>query len=271
MDTETNLPEAEVEETVDTLETEASDTPDLEESEASEPETVEIEINGKTYSVPAELKDSFLMQSDYTRKTQELAAERKALGEAKERVQQAGEAEVTARARVMAYEAAIGEYQGVDWDALEMQDPVAAQRHFRKFMQLNQELDGAKAEYQSAVQQRTLETQQEAATRIEQGLAELQRDIPDWGPAKAEELMAFGEKQFGFSRDYMESITDPKLVKLMHFAHLAQKSALKPAVKNEAIKPASKVKGGGQPVVGLDDRLSTDEWMKRRNEQLRRK
>jgi len=271
MDTETNLPEAEVEEAADTLELEATDNPELEESEASEPETVEIEINGKTYSVPADLKDSFLMQSDYTRKTQELAAERKALSEAKERVQQAGEAEVTAKARVLAYEAAISEYQGVDWDALEMQDPAAAQRHFRKFMQLNQEFEGAKAEYQSAVQQRTLETQQEAATRIEQGLAELQRDIPDWGPAKAEELMAFGEKQFGFSRDYMESITDPKLVKLMNYAFVAQSTAKKPVANTESIKPASKVKGGGQPIAGLDDRLSPEEWMRRREAQLRKK
>jgi len=269
MDTETNLEAPEVEETEvieETLEAE-----DNSEEETLEPETVEIELDGKKYTVPADLKDSFLMQSDYTRKTQEIAAERKALSEAKERVQQASEAEVTARAKVYAYEAAIQEYQGVDWDALEMQDPVSAQRHFRKFMQLNQELEGAKGEYQSAVQQRTLETQQEAATRIEQGLAELQRDIPGWGPEKAEQLMSFGEKQFGFSRDYMESITDPKLVKLMNYAFVAQSTAKKPVANTESIKPASKVKGGGQPISGLDDRLSPEEWMRRREAQLRKK
>ena len=111
MDTETNLEAPEVEETEvieETLEAE-----DNSEEETLEPETVEIELDGKKYTVPADLKDSFLMQSDYTRKTQEIAAERKALSEAKERVQQASEAEVTARAKVYAYEAAIQEYQGV--------------------------------------------------------------------------------------------------------------------------------------------------------------
>lgn len=269
MDTETNLPEAEVEEleVTETLETDAEDTS---EEETLEPETVEIELDGKKYTVPLDLKDSFLRQSDYTRKTQELAATRKELDDAKERVQQSGEAEVHAKAKVFAFQQAIQVYQDVDWDALEVQDPVNAQRHFRKYMQLTQELEGAESEYQSAVQQRTFETQQEAATRIEQGLAELQRDIPGWGPDKAQELMAFGEKQFGFTREYMESITDPRLVKLMNYALVAQRTAKKPVATTEGIKPASKVKGGGQPVSGLDDRLSADEWMKRRNAQLRR-
>lgn len=271
MDTETNLPEAEVEEVTDTTEVETEDSPELEETEAVEPETVEIELDGKKYTVPLDLKDSFLMQSDYTRKTQELAAERKELVEAKERVQQAGEAEVTARAKVLAYEGALQGYQDVDWDALEMQDPVNAQRHFRKYMQITQELEGARNEYQSAVHQRTFETQQEAATRIEQGLAELQRDIPGWGPEKAEELMAFGAKQFGFDRQFMESIVDPKLVKLMNYALVAQRTAKKPVATTDNIKPASKVKGGGQPIAGLDDRLSAEEWARRRDAQLRSK
>lgn len=270
MDDLTNLPEAEVEEVTEAPEIETEDSLLDEESEAVEPETVDIELDGKTYKVPLDLKDSFLMQADYTRKTQEVAAERKALGEARERVQQAGEAEVNARARVVAYEAAIQQYQGVDWDSIEHQDPVSAQRHFRQMMQMQQELQGATNEYQSAVQQRTLETQQQAATQIEQGLAELQRDIPDWGPEKAQALMAFGEKQFGFSREYMEGVTDPKLIKVMNYAHLAMKATTKPAANTDAIKPAAKVRGGGQPVAGLDDRLGPDEWMKRRNAQLRK-
>src|SRR5438105_8523 len=43
----------------------------------AEPDVAEIEINGKKYTVPAELKDGYLMQADYTRKTQEVADIRK--------------------------------------------------------------------------------------------------------------------------------------------------------------------------------------------------
>src|SRR5947199_238059 len=43
------------------------------------PEEAEVEYGGKTYTLPAELKDALLRQADYTRKTQEVAQGRKAL------------------------------------------------------------------------------------------------------------------------------------------------------------------------------------------------
>ena len=271
MDTETNPgveDAAEVEELLTEEATEAEET-DNPEGETEEPETVDVERDGKTYRVPAELKDDFLRQGDYTRKTQELAAERKELEAVRERVQQSGEAEVSAKATIIAIEAAMQQYQGVDWDALEVNDPVAAQRHFRQFMQLQNALGEAQTQHKTAIEQRTFETQQEAAKRIEQGLAELERDIPGWGPERAEKLMAFGEKQFGFSREYMENITDPRLVKVMNYAFQGMKPSTKPAAPN--IQPAAKVKGGAVPRVGLDDNLSAEEWTRRRNAQLQRK
>jgi hypothetical protein len=269
MDDQTNQEAPEVEE-VEFEEQEAEVTEEDGEAEAEAPETVEIEINGKTYTVPVDLKDGYLMQADYTRKTQEIAETRKALDSQIERVQQAGEAEVSARAQVIAIEAALGQYQDVDWDLLESQDPAAAQRHFRQFMQLQNGLEGARNEYQGAVERRTLETQHEAAKRIEQGTAELQRDLPGWGPELATQLVSFGESM-GLSRDYMDRVDDPALVKLMHMAFVAAKGAKKPATPKVAdVKPAAKVKGGSQPPVGLDDRLSADEWTRRRNAQVNR-
>jgi hypothetical protein len=277
MDTLDDQAEAEapeVEEVLDeqdegSTETDDTDTPEGESKEA-EPETVEIERDGKTFKVPAELKDDFLRQSDYTRKTQELAATRKELEAVRERVQQAGEAEVNARAKAVAIDAAIKQYEGVDWDALQAQDAATAFQHWRKFQQLQSAKVEADTEYKSAVEARTLETQQEAAKRIEQGLAELQRDIPDWSEKKAEELMSFGAKQFGFSRDYMEGVDDPNLIKVMNFAFLAAKNQSKPAPA-PAPQPAAKVRGGTVPRKGLDDRASIDDWIKAREEQLRRK
>lgn len=277
MDTETNpgvddVPEVEDVQDVEELgdgstEDEDSDNPD-EETEESEPETVDIERDGKTFKVPLELKDDFLRQSDYTRKTQEISAKSKELDAALQRVQQAGEAEVNAKAQMIAVDAAIAQYQNVDWNALEAQDPVAASRHWRQFSQLQTAKGEVANEYNEAVRAREIETQQEAAKRIEQGIAELQRDIPDWGPQRAEELLAFGEKQFGFSREYMDSITDPRLIKLMNYAHIAAKSSTKPKQVAPPLKPAAKVKGGSAPRKGLDDRLPADEWMKQRNAQL---
>ena len=89
------LPEAEREEQ-DSPETEPEldddgnpiEGPDGQADAELEPGLAEVEIDGKTYKLPPELKDGFLRQADYTRKTQELAeqrrrmeAEREAAGE----------------------------------------------------------------------------------------------------------------------------------------------------------------------------------------------
>ena len=275
MDTETNPGETpEVEDVLEQDEAEQGSTEAVEtdnpegEPDEDEPETIEIERDGKTFKVPAALKDDFLRHGDYTRKTQEVAEARKALETAREGVQQAGEAEINAKARSVAMDAAIKQYEGVDWDRLEATDPQAAQSHWRKFQQLQGAKAEADTEYTAAVQARTFETQQETAKRLEQGAAELARDIPDWGPQKAEQLLSFGEKQFGLTREYMESVTDVNLIKVMNFAHaLAKANPSKTAPA--APKPATKVKGGAAPLKGVDDRMSADDWLKARNAQVR--
>lgn len=269
-------PEVEDVQEIDELEdgsTDEEDSDDPEgEPEETEEETVEFERDGVKIRIPAALKDEFMLKADYTRKTQEVAEQRKALETRITEVQQASEAEVTARARSVAIDAALQQYQNVDWDTLEAQDPVSAQRHFRTYMQLQQQKGEADQDYSAAKEARELEAQRVAAERVEQGIAELQRDIPDWGPSKAEALMSFGEKQFGFSREYMESVDDPKLVKLLNAAYLALSPGTKPKQSaTSQIRPAAKVKGSSSPPPkGLDDRLSPEEWMRRRNEQLAR-
>ena len=64
--------EIEAEELLDTEDGEGN--PD----EESEPEddTEEVDYEGKKYRVPKDIKDALLRQSDYTRKTQELAEHR---------------------------------------------------------------------------------------------------------------------------------------------------------------------------------------------------
>ena len=82
--------------------------------------------------------------------------------------------------------------------------------------------------------------------------------------------MSFGEKQFGMTRQYMESVDDPNLIKVMNFAFLAAKTSQSKTVQPQP-KPAAKVKEGTAPRKGLDDRLNAEDWVKARNEQLRRK
>ena len=243
---------------------------DSEEEEATEPDLADVEIDGKTYKVPAELKDNFMLRADYTRKTQEVADQRRALETAITEVKQASDDELNVRATIVAVDAALAQYANVDWNQLEAQDFQAAQSHFRNYTMLQQQRTNLDTELSGAVQRREAEAQRVTAERLQQGIAELERDIPGWSAAKAVTLMEFGEKQFGFSRQYLENVTDPKFVKLMHTAYVAMQAKPKQPAQAPA-KPAAKVKGGSIPKAGLDDRLSTEEWMRRRNAQANRR
>ena len=276
---ETNPETPEVEaalddEALDTYETENDDQPELDEdgNPVEEPdELVEVERNGKKYAVPKELKDELLMQADYTRKTQELAEQRKADAAAREQWQQLTEGELKARARIESIDEAVAEYKKVDWETWSRQNPAAANQAWMAYQQLKEERDGAVQTYQQMTQQRTLQEQRETAERLQKGLAELAEKIPGWSGEKAKTILDFGEKQLGFSRAELASIDDPRMVIALHYAMegIGKQQANRVAKKAEAqqaIRPAASVKGGRTPSAGkLDDRMSTDQWIKQFN------
>jgi len=269
-----------IEETHDEVET--PDEPELdeygnpvedEEESEPEPEYEEIEYNGKTYKVEKDLKDGFLMQSDYTRKTQELAEQRKAFEAQREEWSKLSETELKAQADVTSIDQALSEFQQIDWNRWQEQDPAAAQRAFTQYQLLKDERQQALNTFQQARQERTLQEQRESAERLQKGTAQLAKEIPGWGQEKATELLNFGQ-QLGFDQQELMQIDDPRMVIALYHAQQGFKSQAKQktAAKVEAqqaVKPAAKVKGGKTPVANkLDDRVSTDAWMKARMNQV---
>jgi len=235
----------------------------------------EIERDGRRARIPAWLKPELMMQADYTRKTQELAEARRAFEAERGQVEQASQAELSAHANLSLIDRQIGHYSKVDWNAWHDSDPFEAQKAFAQF----QLLKDARAQTLGALaqlhQERTLRAQQDTAKRIEQGAAELARDIKDWSPTTAAKLLDFGQSHYGFSREDLDGIDDPRLVKVLHAAfrweeHQQKQKAAQSHAAAQTTRPAAKV-GGASPKPGLDDRLSADEWLRRRNEQLRKR
>ena len=121
----------EVEAEVETNEPELDDFGNPVEAEAEgEDELEEIERDGKRYKIPAALKPELMMQADYTRKTQELAAERKAIADQRSMVEQASEAELNAYAAVWNIDQQLAAYQKLDWDAWADKAPLELQKAF---------------------------------------------------------------------------------------------------------------------------------------------
>jgi hypothetical protein len=234
---------------------------------------VEIEYEGEVYRIPAQLKDAFLRNADYTRKTQTLAAERRKI-EA-ERATAAKRDEVTAAniqdyARIVALSEQIQKFEAVNWQALQQQDPAAAQRLARDYAQAKQARNEAAHNFQQRVEQRSREEQQETARRHAEGRAVLSRDIPDWSPELGSVLRDYAVNKFGISPGEIGNVADPRLVKILYTAllgdlrgHRARQAAQASASLSAAqrTRPVPQVRSGGANATKNPAHMSDAEYI----------
>lgn len=207
---------------------------------------VDIEHDGKSYRVPAALKDSFLRNADYTQKTQALAKDRRAL-EARDA---AARQHVREYARLIALSDQIQAYENVDWAQLQQADPQGAQREWRNLALLKEKRAGLAQDFQRREQLRALDQQRERARLVEEGHAVLVRDLPEWSSDMAKRLTDFGANKYGFTAEEIAGIVDPRMVCVLHDAmcgHHDGAKRLKIAEIEAAqkIRPAQELRAGG--------------------------
>lgn len=264
-----------------TNETEVSVTDDQIEGDQVEAveETEEVDWeDGKKYAVPKALKDALLRQADYTRKTQEVAAQRKELESRQEAIRQHAEwqqANIKEYARLEAITDRLSQFQNVNWAQLNQDDPVRAQALFIE----KSNLESAQRELRDTLtqkQQQALWTQQqEAAKRIQEGRAALAKAIPNFTPELAKSLRDHGTS-YGYTAEEIGAVDDPRAVQVLHDAYLwrqyqnKQRAAASQKPVQQA-EPVRQVTGRKPTQPGLRDDLSTEEWVKRRNQQLKQK
>ncbi len=263
------LPEVEddTEDTADEPELDEDGNPIEEPDDEPADELTEVIKDGKAYKVPVALKDEILMHADYTRKTQELAEDRRQVQATLAQVQQVTESQLRAAVELREIDAKLADAQTIDWGVWDETDPIAANNARWELTQLQQRKGEVTTGLQQAQQQSTFFQQQETARLLEQGQRELAASIPQWGPEKATALLTHANKAYGFAPEELNGITDPRMIKVLNDAYqFRQASAKQQAVKKvetqQAIKPAAKVTAGKAPVRGLDDRLKPEDWAK---------
>lgn len=241
-------------------------------------EAEEVDFEGKKYTLPKTLKDALLRQADYTRKTQEVAEQRRTV-EARasefDALRQVQEALADDVAEVKSLDKQIALYEKIDWDALISQDPVQAQRYQLARDQLKEARVKALGEMQQKGQKLTLDLEQRAARQIEQANQVLAREIPGWSPAKEAELVNFAKNHVGFADAELQALARSlhgfdgavaKFARLVHMAEVGQRvvkqttSATKPAPPATA-KPAPSVATSGRAQAKDPSRMSTEEWV----------
>lgn len=242
-------------------------------------ESEEIEHDGKKYSVPKALKPLLLMQQDYTRKTQEVATERAAVKAEREAYHQTSQAEFQAAARADAAQQRVAEWDAYaaqfgGWAAWARQDPFAAQEADLERKEIERAAAGHLSQLSNLRGQRLSAAEREAATRIEEGKAALSREVPGWSDDLKAKLITFANG-YGFSRDELSDLeADPRVAKVLHAAFEGAETSRKAKaaqghVAAQAATPAARVRTASAPPQGLDDRLGGDEWLRRRNAQVR--
>lgn len=249
--------------------------------EPAEDEEVELDDDLKlkvSKDQAQKVKDGFLRQADYTRKTQALSAERQAVQAERQVLQQATQAEVETLAQVTAINQQLAQYDNIDWDAWHDADPFEAAKAEGRYHRLIQTRNMAAGHLGQLQQQRFSIAKQETDKRVEQARVALQadKDIGGWTDQKAAEVLTGGIREYGFDRSEIEELSDARMVKVLHDglkwrAHQESQRAANKNLQAQTAQPAAKVGATTPPPGKLDDRLGTEEWVRRRNAQVRKR
>ena len=201
-----------------------------EDAESSEDESFDIlgaivEVDGEEITVE-ELKAANLRQRDYTRKTQELAEQRKALEAQYSEIER--ERAQYAQMLPALQQRLEQKEQEPDWDTLYDTDPTMAAKAERQWRKQQEERQAQIAAVQ-AEQQRVQALQQEKMQQMQEQYVTQQREmlpevIPEWRDSKVAAQEATQIRDFllgeGFSEQDIGGLTNATLVKLARKAML---------------------------------------------------
>jgi hypothetical protein len=233
-----------------------------EEPNVEDDDSEDLEVDGEKYRVPKKLKAGFMMQADYTRKTQEVAESRRAL-EAREaefhQQAKASQEHVQDLGMLAHADEQLKRYAQIDWNTLADNDPVEAIKRQNELRQWEAYRQNLAYKIDEREQTRSVEAQRTYATRQQEAQETITREIKGWGPELATKLDAYA-RTLGFTeKDTQEAVrngTLPRIVKALHqsmlYETLVQKqqtaAKARPLAQTEQPKPLTRVnKGSGSP------------------------
>ena len=250
--------EAEAEVPEEGTEEEATDdAPDdqAEEEEQSEedevPAILKLKVNGEEIEKPLDEVVALAQQGlDYTQKTQQVAEQKKELEAYAEQIkaqEQAFQQQMQLNnvliedvAKITALDQQLNQYANVNWQQLSDSDFVEAQKLFFTYNQLQQERSTLVSQFEAKKQQVAQSQAQLMAEKIAKGKEVLAKEIPNWSPETNQALLSTG-KDYGFSDAELNSIVDPRHVKVLHDAMQWRKLQQKDSIVKKKVSSAKPV------------------------------
>ena len=251
-----------------------------------EDDAEDVDYEGAKYRVPKVLKDALLRQADYTRKTQELADQRRTVEQHFTSLNQQAElqqATLEHRVNLQVIERQLQEFKNTNWAHYRAQyghdEEQAAKDRWQEYRDAKVELQETIAKTETDFQQLSERSRANAIAQADQVLS---REIEGWSPQFVRDLAGYAVENFGITpQELQDSVINPdgtadtrtfKVLARLHKAETelaklkAQTTKAQQAAKQAAVTPAKAVgqrAGGYEP--GLNDKLPVDEWLRRRN------
>ena len=272
LDAEAETSENEEEATEESSDDEATDE---EQSEDEVPAILKLKVNGEEVEKPLDEVVALAQQGlDYTQKTQQVAEQRKELEDYAKGIQ-AQEAifrqEVELQnvlinevAQITSLDQKLAAYQNVNWQQLSDNDFVEAQKLFFTYNQLQQDRNQLVSQFDAKKQDVVQRQSQLLSEKIAKGKEVLAKEIPNWSPETNQALLSTG-KDYGFSDAELNSIVDPRHVKVLHDAMQWRKLQKNSTVKNKISNAKPVVKPGAK-----DSKAEANSNHRNLREQLRK-
>jgi hypothetical protein len=240
-------------------EVEDDPTEELEEEAEEEDKPVTVEIDGETVSLD-ELKLGYLRQSDYTKKTQAVAEQRRAVEE------QTRTYESSLQALLTAAGADLSRFEGVNWEQVAVEQPDQYRQAKALYEQTRQTYDFIKSQADEHMKRMQEHAKVALRERAKESLGILKSSIPDWSNDLYYKIGDYAQKELGVSADEFNNIADHRSIIAMYKAmqfDQAKKVTAEKKVKASPQKTLSGSKADASKAVKTETYRKTRERLKK--------
>ena len=196
-----------------------------------------------------ELIKSYQLGTDYTKKSQAVAEERKAVEAERQAVQEAKQMRDTYAQRLEMIEQMLQPQQEENLEYLKETDPIGYSVKVAEMVQREKQLAAVQAERSRIQQQQEQDRQAQMQSVVAEEMQKLSSFIPEFtDPTKGEairnDIRAFG-KQIGFSDQELAAVYDSRAVLTLYKAMQYDKLvASKPAITKKVTEAPKAIKSG---------------------------
>ena len=262
----------EVEESEEEVEEEAEEADDdTEEDDDSEYEDEEEVEEEQTFTVKAageekqvtldELKKSYQLGSDYTKKTQELAEQRKVIETEAKAIIEARQVRDEYSQKLQAVQQfLVGSNDSrEDLAAMKENDPIGYAVKVAEMTEKKEQLQLVQAEQQRIAQQQQADRSAQMQRIVEQESQKLAQSLPEFsdkvkGEQIKNDIRSYG-KSVGFTDEELSQVYDSRQVLTIHKAMMYDKLVKsKPGMKKKVSNAPKMVKGGAKVKQSVTDR-----------------